>query len=376
MTGIMPAADFWSHEACHAAVDPRRPGDAQGLVEWAAAQGMKSLCFFQTSGSEGRPKWVALEKQAFLISGAAVNAHLGSTAADRWLVALPQHHVGGFAIHARAHLSGASVITRLERWEPAAFHQTCVETGATLVSLVPTQVHDLACAGLRCPPGLRAAIIGGGGMSPELAAAARGLGWPVLQSYGMTEAASQIATQPLHAPHRPMQVLPHWQARTDDNGRLVIRGAALAAGYVIHEDGPGWRWQPIGGELVTRDLVTLHEDAGGCWLEFRGREAGYVKILGELVHLAPLQARLDALALSLKMPSPPVIVPLQDARRETRLLLVTEDHPAADELLLSYNESVEPLHQASGLHRLSTIPRTPLGKVDSPALLQLLAAGG
>ncbi|MCA1963866.1 MAG: AMP-binding protein, partial [Prosthecobacter sp.] len=373
---LMPAADFWNDESCHIARDPKRPENASGLEEWAAGIGMKKVCFFQTSGSEGRPKWVCLEKQAFLISGEAVNRHLASDKSDCWLVALPQHHVGGFAIQARAMLSGARIVSHLDRWQPESFYQACMDSRATLVSLVPTQVHDLVHAALRSPPSLRAVIVGGGSMSLELATAARSLGWPVLQSYGMTEAASQIATQLPHAPHRPMAVLPHWQTRLDEKGRLVIRGPALALGYVTQAPHKGWLWHPIGPELVTRDIVALNQDKDRCWLEFIGREIGFVKILGELVHLAPLQSKLNDLALVLNMPTPPVLVPLPDNRRETKLLLAAELHPNADKLLHMYNQAVEPLHQVSDLRTVSAIPYTALGKVDLIALIKELTTGG
>ncbi len=364
-------AAFWTSDACHVAVDPRRAKDAIGLAEWAAAKGLTQLCFFQTSGSEGRPKWVALSKHSFLLSATAVNEHLNSDASDRWLVALPQHHVGGFAIEARAYLSGASVLLHPHRWDPQRFQQDCAERAVTLVSLVPTQVHDLVRAHLPCPPSLRAAIIGGGGMSPELSLAARELAWPVLQSYGMTEAASQIATQRLDQPKLPMRVLPHWQTRTDAQKRLILSGPGLAKGYLVREP-EGWQWQAIGPELVTRDLVELHERDGERWLHFLGREAGYVKILGELVHLGPLQARLEALALSLSMPTCPVLVALPDTRRDTQLVLAAEPHPALETLTQRYQEATEPLCHIQRTCLLSSLPRTALGKVDTPALQQHL----
>lgn len=156
--------EFWSSNVNHIALNPHHCVDADGLEEFAAAQGLRGVCFFQTSGSEGSPKWVALPKDAFLISGQAVNAHFEVKVEDRWLIALPLHHVGGFAIHARAHLSGSGLVQDQSRWQPDAFIETCKREGITLVSLVPTQVHDLIRNRRRAPPDLRVAIIGGGGV--------------------------------------------------------------------------------------------------------------------------------------------------------------------------------------------------------------------
>lgn len=367
---------FWESDALHVAVNPHQPADSAGLEAFADSVGLRRTCFFQTSGSEGVPKWVALAKEAFLISANAVNAHFRVTRSDRWLIALPLHHVGGFSILARAHLSGSSVTHSDTSWSPEDFVRRIQHQGVTLVSVVPTQVHDLVQRKLASPAPLRAAIVGGGGMSRELAEAARSLGWPVYQSYGMTEAASQIATQPLQddLPSECLEILPHWQAERDDSGRLAIRGPALAKGYAMRDRQEGWTWQPQGGQLVTRDLVQLGEDQGRRWLKFAGRASGFVKVLGELIHLAPLQSRLDALALEHGVSPPPVIAALPDARRESRLVLVAENATGAA-LLEFFNAKAPPLHQLAECLRLPAIPRSSLGKVNAGELREMLISG-
>lgn len=367
---------FWENDAPHVAVNPHQPADSAGLAAFADSAGLLRTCFFQTSGSEGVPKWVALAKEAFLISASAVNAHFRVTRNDRWLIALPLHHVGGFSILARAHLSGSSVTYSDTSWSPEGFVRRIQHEGVTLVSVVPTQVHDLVQSRLPSPASLRAAIVGGGAMSHELAEAARSLGWPVYQSYGMTEAASQIATQPLQddMPSECLEILPHWRTELDDSGRLVISGTALAKGYAMNNNHGGWTWQPLGGQFVTRDLVQLGEAQGRRWLKFAGRESGFVKVLGELIHLAPLQSRLDALALDQKVSPPPVIAALPDARRESRLVLVAENATGAG-LLEFFNAGAPPLQQLSECIRLPAIPRSSLGKVNAGELRQMLISG-
>ena len=364
--------DFWSSASCYIAVNPLRPAEEEGVTAYAANQGWQALCFFQTSGSEGKPKWVALSKDALLTSANAVNTHFAVTAADRWLIALPLHHVGGFSILARSHLSGSTFVQDTQRWQPHSFAQLCVSASITLVSLVPPQVHDLVRKKIPCPPNLRAAIIGGGGMSAELASAALGLGWPVYQSYGMTEAATQIATEsyPRNTAgfdETRLEILPHWQLRTDPAGQLLICGKALAKGYLTRANAGQWCWEEIGGTLKTRDSVKLWHDGQRQFLHFIGRESGFVKILGELIHLAPLQARLESLALKTGSLSMPIIVARPDARRGAKLVLVTEDEHGPH-LLTTFNDMTEPLCRLAGLIQLENIPRTDLGKVDSVAL--------
>jgi O-succinylbenzoic acid--CoA ligase len=390
MNAEFSSPEFWGSAANHVAVNPQRPGDADGLIEFAEGLGLRAVCFFQTSGSEGTPKWVALTKAAFHISGNAVNAHFEVTAADRWLVALPVHHVGGFSIHARAFLSGSTVVTwRAQKWEPREFAKVCEEEAITLTSLVPAQVHDLVRGRVPSPDGLRAAIIGGGGMTQTLADAAMVLGWRVFQSYGMTEAASQIATQPYNPfgavyNVQSLEVLPHWQVAVDEAERLILRGPALALGYARRGVDGVWSWEALDAEtgLRTRDLVKLWDHGTRRFLQFVGREANYVKILGELIHLAPLQVRVEQLALGAGWKTLPVIVALPDERRESKLVLVMEAGEGAGEeaaaagsvLVTEFNAVTEPLCHLERVIEVARIPRSSLGKVDTAAL-QLLLKG-
>ena len=81
---------------------------------------------------------------------------------DVWCAVLPDFHVGGLGIQARAHLSGARVVPM--DWSPRAL----AASESTIVSLVPAQVHDLVEAGVPPPARLRAVLVGGGGLDAGL----------------------------------------------------------------------------------------------------------------------------------------------------------------------------------------------------------------
>lgn len=378
----MISSTDWHSPDNHLAIDPLKPESAAGLGEFLQSLGLTGLCLFQTSGSEGTPKWVALKKSGFLTSAAAVNAHFEVTAQDHWLIALPLHHVGGFSILARAHLSGSRVIHSLARWQPAEFAKLCREASITLVSLVPTQVHDLVRERVECPDGLRAVIVGGGGMSQSLADAAQALGWRVFQSYGMTEACSQIATQPYESfgsgfDVKTLEVLPHWQLRVDESETLYLKGESLAAGYAMRDHYGSWTWAAIPESgLKTRDRVRLWMHGTRQYLQFTGRASGYVKILGELVHLAPLQEQVETLARQLGWAQLPVLMPRPDPRAEIRLVLVTEN-PEADAIKLKalFHAASPPwLRIVEGV-QVEAIPRSDLGKVRTEEVNRMLNAG-
>lgn len=365
--------EFWLSDANHIALNPLRPADGEGLDYFAHhTLGARGWCFFQTSGSEGAPKWVALSKEAFLISARAVNELFAATAADRWLVPLPLHHVGGFSIHARCFASGATAHSLAGRWDAAEFARACADKRITLTSLVPTQVFDLVQNHLPTPKCLRAVIVGGGALSSALRERALDLGWPVCRSYGMTEAASQIATQSADAYFRDhpdsMQVLTHWQISTDANDILTVRGPALAKGYATRAPDGSWQWQPIDPAegLRTRDRVRLSQHAGRTLLEFIGRDASFVKISGELVNRDALQLRLDAVAAETNFPTVAVIVPVADERRETRLIIAVEagkSTPAERTSLCErYNFTSLPFERADAICEVESLPRSSIGK--------------
>ncbi len=372
-TADLTLAAFWENGEPHVLVNPASPESAEGLLPF---MGQGDWCMVQTSGTEGKSKWVALTKRAMLISAQSVSNHLEATSQDRWLVALPIHHVGGFSIFARAYASGAEVVQFEGKWNAAHFAETCRREGITLTSLVPAQVFDLVREKLHAPECLRAIVVGGGGLSAEIGHAALALGWRVLQSFGMSEACSQIATEPLdhlYAGFDPerLEVLSHWQLDVDAEDHLIIRGSALAKGYAIREE--QWRWEPINQEqgLIARDRVALWDHGTRRFLRFMGRESQALKILGELVHLGPLQAKLDALVMA---SGKAVIVPVPDKRKGTTLVLAVTSGDA-ETLMLQYNAHVAPYERIDRTWMVDHIPLTDLGKVKLGELINLAVAG-
>jgi O-succinylbenzoic acid--CoA ligase len=324
-----------------------------------------------TSGATGRLKPVALSKRAILASATAVNAHLASDASDVWINVLPPFHVGGLGIHARAHLSGARV-TALDRWDAEHYVALVAGTRRALSALVPTQVFDLVHADLRAPAPIRAVVVGGGAIGAELYAQARALGWPLLPSYGATECASQIATAGIASLDAdgfpPLDVLPHAEVRTEADGRIAVKSAALFTGYATADglDDPkrdGWWWTDDVGEVRGRRLTV------------RGRADATVKVGGELVALPPLDARLEQVRLAVAPEADAALVALPDDRLGHAIHLAVAGVPqaTADRLLAAFNAGLLPYERARSVRRVAGIPRTPLGKVRRELLVQRAA---
>lgn len=341
--------EFWESDGAVAMGGGPLPVDAPGLV------------FFRTSGSSGEPKWIGLSRRALLASAAAVNRHLGVGSSDVWALALPLEHVGGFGVAARAWQAGCRLELFGRKWRAPDFARWLGGVGATHLSLVPTQVHDLVAAGLRAPASLRAVVVGGGALAVATGRAARDLGWPVLASYGMTEAASQIATQGLEvleAPYvaEPLDLLPCWDARVEDDGRIAIRGEALFAGRLLR-DGDRWKYEERRGEwFATSDLGV----ADGRSLRLRGRADTRVKILGELVDPLAVEAGLAA-----RIAGGIAVLAVADERAGHRLVLVREaatDPAEVAAAVAAYHAECPGFRRIGGVVEVAAIPRGPLGK--------------
>ncbi len=352
-------------------------GDSPVLMGGGPAVDAPGLIYFRTSGSTGEPKWIGLSRQSLQLSAAAVNRHLGVDAKSRWALALPVDHVGGFGVVARAWQAGCRLAQFGGKWDAHAFAGWLAKERATHLSLVPTQVHDLVTAGLRAPAGLQAIVVGGGALAESDGRAARNLGWPVLASYGMTEACSQIATQSIELLEtsyvaQPISLLSCWDARIEESGRIAIRGEALFSGMLVR-DGAGWKYEERRGEwFTTSDTGSLE----GRQLRIAGRADTHVKILGELVDPVAVEAELLALSDGSLAPGTMAVVAALDARAGHKLVLVHEAQIEAKILraaLNAYHAACPGFRRISATMAVERIPRSPLGKPLRHELSRMVA---
>lgn len=324
--------------------------------------------WLSTSGSTA-PKWVGLSKQAILASAEAVNRHLKSDSKDRWINTLPDFHVGGLGIWARAYLSESEVFDFKEahpgKWNPEAFLKYVQECKGTLTSLVPTQLHDLVSLGYRVPRSLRAVIIGGGALLPELYDRAIGLGWPVLPSYGLTECSSQVATASLDSLQKneypALELLSHLEV-CEKGGRLCFSGASLLSTYAyIQEDGIHFFDPKVGQWLVSEDCGAIRSNQ----IHILGRADGMIKVGGENVDLSRLEALWQTLCLDCEQGLEAVLFAGLDVRlgKAIHLAVAFPDKEKLSLPLKNYQQAVLPFERIRKIFVVPHLPRSPLGKV-------------
>jgi O-succinylbenzoic acid--CoA ligase len=230
-----------------------------------------------TSGTTAAPKPVALTYGNFRASAAAAASNLPLTPGDRWLCVMPLFHVGGLSILTRSAFAGSSAIVH-ERFDAEAVRESLESGEATVVSLVATMLQRLRAAGLERAPALRAALVGGGPVPRDLLEWGAELGLPLLQTYGMTETCSQIATA--GAASSEARPLPGVELRISDEGEILVRGPMVSAGTLGAD---GW--------LHTGDRGRL--DGNGN-LHVEGRIKDTIVTGGENVAAAEVEAALVA----------------------------------------------------------------------------------
>ena len=174
------------------------------LGETAAenSAGQDIALILHTSGTTSRPKRVPLAHANLLTSARNVANTYQLTAHDVSLCVMPLFHVHGLVASTLATFRSGVTVVVPSKFNPLSFCATVREHGATWYSAVPT-IHQVLLSrakGTR-PAGaeqLRFIRSCSASLAPQLMADMEAtFGAPVLEAYGMTEAAHQMASNPL-----------------------------------------------------------------------------------------------------------------------------------------------------------------------------------
>ncbi len=231
-----------------------------------------------SSGTTGTPKVVRLGLDQLLATARCVASHHELGPDDRGFNPLPLFHINAEVVGLLSTLVAGAGLVLDDKFHRTAFWELMDLRSITWINAVPAIISRLGALGPdeKVPGGVR--FIRSASAPLPVAAADRfeaSTGIPVIETYGMTEAASQITAHPLGVPRRagsvgvPVgvqlrivdQAEPVGGRRVPEpgqTGHVEIRGPSVIAGYVgdAHRDRfdqDGW--------LRTGDLG--HQDDDG-----------------------------------------------------------------------------------------------------------------
>jgi O-succinylbenzoic acid--CoA ligase len=282
-----------------------------------------------TSGTSGAPKRVELTYGNWLWSALGAHTAMGLGPHERWLCALPLSHVGGLSILVRSAVYATTAIVH-ERFDA----ERVLSEDHTVVSVVPTTLARLLDAGAR---GFRA-LVGGAPIPPALLERARAQDVDAIETYGLTEACSQVTID-----GRPLFCT---AVRLAEDAEILVSGPTVAPA--------------AGAELHTGDLGEW--DAEGR-LAIIGRKADTIVSGGENVAPAEVEAVLEA------HPAVAEAAVYGQADPEwgevvAANVVLREDASAGEaELIAHCRAHLAPFKAPKRLSFVATLPRTASGKL-------------
>ncbi|AGH94801.1 AMP-binding protein [Pseudobdellovibrio exovorus] len=334
--------------------------------EFEQQYGSKGFFLVPSSGSSQKKnesvKLIALSRQSIVNSAMRFNQYFQTKSDESWGLVLPEFHVAGLGVYARASLVGASVF--VSEWNVQTLKTWVNEKKISYMSMVPTQVYDIVKLNLQCMASIKKVFVGAGALSKELKQQARALEWPIVETYGMTETSSMIAVR---EQTESFAVLPQVEVRVEETLQIRCNSLLTASIQKIDQE-IVVRSYKADDWLVTEDLVTLTVDAssGPMHLNLLGRRGDYVKILGEGVSLPELRERLEHLTQQLGYAvSSAALLAVEDKRRGHELVLVVDKslQTQMGQLKALYNDSGRPYEKIERVYCLDQLPRTDLGKL-------------
>ena len=337
-----------------------------------------------TSGSEGRPKGVALSHRNLLANYAQVRCHISFNRADLVFCCLPLFHSFGLNAGLLMPLfAGGRTFLYPTPLHYRLIPELIYELQATILFGTNTFLKGYARHAHPFDFDSLNYIVAGAERLHEdtVRLYMDKFGRRILQGYGVTEASPVIAVNSPMAqkPGTVGRLLPGLEcylepvAGIQRGGRLMVRGPNVMRGYLRH-DRPGELQPPATGRGAgwydTGDIVDI--DAAG-FITIQGRARRFAKIGGEMVSLVLV----EELAALTWPDINQAAVAVVDRQKGEKIILLTE-HKAATR---------RPLREAARQHNITelaipqaimTLERIPLlgnGKVDYVAL-QGIAEGG
>jgi acyl-CoA synthetase (AMP-forming)/AMP-acid ligase II len=329
-----------------------------------------------SSGTTGLPKGVMLSHRNLVANILQSNAQQPVTEDDTLVGVLPFFHIYGLNVVMNAVLRNGATVVTMPRFDLEGYLKLVEEHRATKAHLVPPIVLALAKSPLVERYDLSSLQLVNSGAAPlgaELAeAAARRVGCPVVQGYGMTESSPVTHVTPTDPDrHRRGTIgppVPNTECKIaelpggaeldpGDEGEVCVRGPQVMRGYLDDPDATA-ATVDADGWLHTGDVGHADDD-GYVVLVDRVKEL--IKYKGYQV--AP--AELEALLVEHPAVAEAAVIGRRDEEAgEVPVAFVALDGDATpDEIQAYVAERVAPYKKLRALEVVDEIPKSPSGKI-------------
>jgi acyl-CoA synthetase (AMP-forming)/AMP-acid ligase II len=337
--------------------------------------------YMRTSGTTGRPKVVQLTHANVLSSALNIASHYALTAADRCLLVMPLSHGHGLIGAALSTLASGGTLIVPPRFSASAFWPAFIEHRATWYTGVPT-IHQVLLARAdsdkapaRGPRFIRSCS---SPLAPAVLTAMEArFGAPVIEAYGMTEAAHQVASNPLPPrPHKAGSVGPatgveiavidtagnHLSANAP--GEVVVRGPSVMSGYRNNPEANADSF--VNGWFRTGDLGVLDRDG---YLALTGRIKELINRGGEKISPTEIEAAL----LENSAVAEAAVFGVPDAKygEAVEAAVVLKQQSDQGRLQEFCRTRLADFKVPKTIRIMTALPRNPTGKVDRHQLAAL-----
>ena len=340
-----------------------------------------------TSGTTSRPKRVPLSHRNLTASVENIVQTYDLSDGDVSLCIMPLFHVHGLVASTLSTLRSGGTVVVPPRFNPLAFWQLVDEYRATWFSAVPAMFQALLSRARgggtpRNADSLRFIRSCSSALSPAVMEQMEStFGVPVIEAYGMTEAAHQMASNPLPPGSRvPGSVGQGTGVRIgimDEAGELldagavgevVISGPNVIRGYESNPDANASSF--VGDWFRTGDQGRLDESGA---LTIKGRIKEIINRSGEKVS----PAEIDEVLLSHPAVEEAVAfgVPHPTHGEEPAAAVVLGSEATERDLVAHCRLSLASFKVPRKIHIVDSIPRTATGKVQRRVVAETVTGG-
>jgi oxalate---CoA ligase len=365
-----------------------RPRDGAGFAPAAAAPpGAGDLALvLHTSGTTSRPKIVPLTERNLCVLADHVRRALALGPADLCLNVMPLFHIHGLVAALLATLAAGAAVVCTPGFKTLRFFAWLDRFAPTWYTAVPSMHQAILARAPRNPEVVRRARLrlvrsSSAPLPPRLMLELERLfGCPVIEAYGMTEAAHQIASNPLPPRARrpgsvgtaagPEVAVMDAEGRllgAGETGEVVIRGANVVRGYLSNPEADARAF--TAGWFRTGDQGMLDPDG---FLTLTGRLKEIINRGGEKV--APLEVDnvlsahpAVAQALTFAVPHPRLGEEVAAA-----IVLRAGESAGAQQIQAFAAEHLAEFKVPRRIVFLDAIPRGPTGKLQRIGLAERL----